>query len=318
MMTWCAPQQSFLYFAPGVQMSYLAVPKVASRSVIAAMLAASYRGGGVLPPHSLLSQRLLNRRPVSSARPDIPVFTVVRDPVDRFVSFYANKFVAQRAWTVDGPRRNGFAPALRRLAWLGFDAEMSLDDAVGHLARVPYEDMDPHGQPQWRILTHRSHLIPDFVLRLETIDESWDVVATLSGCDLKLSKNSSAAPRASIPEISDEGVRALESYYAGDYTLLDYPTRSGSVDECDGSVTPNPLLLALRRELDRRQAAMRALASSVRLENANEHFDLVGKAWERFIAEDRWGAVSPSLGRRACYEMGRIVRSQVLCRGQVS
>lgn len=299
------PQQSFLYFAPGVHVAYLAVPKVATRSVLAAMLSASYQARAIAP-HSGSGQSLLNRRSAVSHHPDIPVFTIVREPVDRFISFYANKFVAQRAWDVKGKRTRGFAPALRRLGWLGFDAEMSLDEAALHLMTVPHEDMDPHGQPQWRILTEDSSLIPDYVVQLESIERDWGVVATLSGCGLQLSGNTSSAPRAALPTPSSDTISLLERYYCGDYHLLGYG--AGERHWRAEPVDARSLGLAeLGAEVRRRNERARQMANKIEA-GQTTHFDHVAEAWESFGTTGRWGSISTSHAERVCHELGRVMR----------
>jgi len=135
-------QHSFVKFVDNVDLVYLSVPKVASSSISHAMLMQSKFSTSEIGEHSELGKALTNRRPIDLRYPKLPVFTFVRHPVDKFVSYFNNKFIQAR--------KSGFE--LIHLKQLGFDPFMSIDEVVEHMITIPVEDMEHHGQPQFRIL----------------------------------------------------------------------------------------------------------------------------------------------------------------------
>lgn len=101
-------------------------------------------------------------------------FGLVRNPLDRLASCYTNK-IGER----DGSRQlfkeyertiYPFIPSEQ------FDPSMSFDEFVEAVCRIPDKFADRHFRSQHCFLHHRGRLAVDFVGRLETIDEDWQVV----------------------------------------------------------------------------------------------------------------------------------------------
>ena len=251
-------QHSFVKFVPGIHAVYLSVPKVASSSISFAMLQHAYAGGNDIQEHSELGKALTNRRPVTLPYPQLPVFTFVRHPIDKFLSYYRNKFEAAR--------HNGFE--LVHLPKLGFDPDMSLDDVVAHMWTIDVDKMEHHAQPQWRIVTENRQLIPDWVEKVENIDETWSVIADLSGCQLSLSqqRNQSRAsnPRNYLDFMSELTLARLVEYYRIDFTLFDYsvPRCAPNAESCPpcAGLLSDAEIIGLKQEIRQRtkQTAERA------------------------------------------------------------
>lgn len=208
-------QHSFVKFVPGIDVVYLSVPKVASSTISYALLQHASGSEEEIFEHSELGKALTNRRPVSLPYPQLPVFTFVRHPIDKFVSYYKNKFIDARA--------TGFE--LVHLPKLGFDPHMSLDEVVAHMLTIPVEDMEHHAQPQTRIIYYKGRLLADFIGQMEQIEQQWQVISKLSGCDLQLAmqrNQTCTLPTNYTEQMSAQTLANLCAYYAQDFILFDY------------------------------------------------------------------------------------------------
>jgi hypothetical protein len=132
---------SFIKFVPGVYVIYLPVPKVASSSISYAMLNRQPTASPDMSEHSPEGKALTHWRPIESPHPGLPIFTLTRHPIDKFLSYYKDKFVRARG--------RGFE--LDHLRRLKFDPDMSLEEVVKHMMTIPVEKMEHLAQPQHRI-----------------------------------------------------------------------------------------------------------------------------------------------------------------------
>lgn len=206
-------EHSFVKFVQGVYVLYLSVPKVASSSISHSLLMkvpSVHRG---VWEHSITGKALTNRRSVALPYPQLPVFTFVRNPLDKFTSYYRDKFI--------GARKDGFE--LANLTRLGFDPFMSMDEMVAHMMTIPVIEMEHHAQPQYRILIKHDKLLADFIGHFEKIDELWPLVAQMSLVDLQLGQRRNDTSEKPVDAISDQSLAALCRYYAIDYELFNYP-----------------------------------------------------------------------------------------------
>lgn len=167
---------SFIKFVPGVYVIYLSVPKVASSSISYAMLNTQPTAQLEMSEHSPEGKALTNWRPANSPHPELPIFTFTRHPIEKFVSYYKDKFVRARG--------QGFE--LDHLKKLKFDPGMSLEEVVRHMMTIPVEKMEHHAQPQHRILIKNGRLIPDFVGKVEDMLSEWPLISEVALCNFSI------------------------------------------------------------------------------------------------------------------------------------
>lgn len=206
---------SFIKFVPGVYVIYLSVPKVASSSISYEMLMRQPTAYEGMDEHSKEGKALTNWRPAMAPHPNLPIFTFTRDPINKFLSYYRNKFV--------NARKTGFE--LDHLRRLNFDPEMTLEEVVKHMVSIPVEKMEHHAQPQYRIILDENHnLIPDFVGKVESIDIDWEYIQALSLSDFSISnvKNTTLHKKNDNEQLSESVISALARYYSHDFYLFDY------------------------------------------------------------------------------------------------
>lgn len=206
-------EHSFVKFVPGVYVVYLSVPKVASSSISHSLLMEVPSVHKNIWEHSDTGKALTNRRAVTLPYPRLPIFTFVRNPIDKFTSYYRDKFV--------GGRKDGFE--LSYLTYLGFDPFMNMDEMVSHMMTIPVIEMEHHAQPQYRILIKHGQLLPDFIGHFERMDESWAQIAQMSLVDLQLGQRRNNTSEKTVEPISAQSMSALCQYYSIDFALFNYP-----------------------------------------------------------------------------------------------
>lgn len=204
---------SFIKFVPGIYVIYLSVPKVASSSISYAMLNTQPTAQAGMSEHSPEGKALTNWRPAESPHPALPVFTFTRHPIEKFVSYYKDKFVRARG--------QGFE--LDHLKALKFDPDMSLEEVVRHMMTIPVEKMEHHAQPQHRILIKNGRLIPDFVARVEDMASEWPLISEVSLCNFSIDQKKNTTAGQSQPlDLGKPVVSALARYYTHDFELFGY------------------------------------------------------------------------------------------------
>ncbi len=163
---------------------YISIPKVACTSIKLAI--EGTRGQltsteeGVMSVHKKLTSKCthsLNRRTA-----DYYIFAFVRNPFDRLVSCYEDK-VRKPA------QHNGhyfFSSAynrvfLKQLLGAEFHPNMSFDEFVRLVARVPDIIADGHFKSQYSSLYRNGKRIPHFIGRFEHLNEDWKSIADKFG-----------------------------------------------------------------------------------------------------------------------------------------
>ncbi|MEO0438044.1 MAG: sulfotransferase family 2 domain-containing protein [Pseudomonadota bacterium] len=207
---------SFVKFVPGIYVIYLSVPKVASSSISHALLSACPTARADTNEHSMEGKSLTHWRPAYSPRPKLPVFSFTRHPIEKFVSYYKNKFLRAPEGKFE----------LHRLTELGFSPQMSIEEVVAHMMDIPVSRMEHHAQPQHRILAPKGKLLANFVQPVEKIAEFWPAVQTVSLADFKIGISRNTTERNSV-DLSEATLAALVSYYQTDFDLFGYQTPSG-------------------------------------------------------------------------------------------
>ncbi|MEL7043679.1 MAG: sulfotransferase family 2 domain-containing protein [Pseudomonadota bacterium] len=292
-------------FVPGVYLVYLSVPKVASSSISHALLAASPTAPDDVSEHSPVGKALTHWRPVYAPRPDLPVFTYVRNPIDKFLSYYRDKFL--------GAREQGFE--LPHLEQLGFSPSMDIDDVVEHMLRVPVDKMEHHAQPQHRIVAPQSTYVAEFTGQVEGMDESWQYVQALSLCEFSVARARNTTDRESSPnELREQTMSKLVAYYDTDFDVFGYdrpaPAHRETLERLRGRSQPDQREAAKLRD-QRLRANEAFIAQAERLEDPNYRADCLAEAkakFNEFMLFCNYRTSRP--GRRAMLSMLRHPKSR--------
>jgi len=194
---------------PELGLCFVPTPKVANRSIKAAVAAAAwpgYRGD----PH-LAGWRY---RPVSSLkRTGLYSFGFVRNPLDRLYSCYAQKIVFY------GRMRN--MPLEFWRYGDTFHPDMTFARFVEAVVEIPDRIADRHFRSQHTFLYHRGAPTVDFIGRFEHLEQDWAAIRRRFDLPPLEHHNRSPHPlysKAYTPELA----RAAAERYARDITLFGY------------------------------------------------------------------------------------------------
>ena len=191
---------------------WIANPKVASRSMIAALRAAD-------PAAELVRERtldeILERRPETR---DYFTFAFVRHPCTRTHAFHADKH-ARAAWS-RRDRRWFIEP------YHGVRLGMSFPEFCHWLNTPCGSDAfaDRHWLSQHRQMRTAEGRLPDFIGRWENLDADWRAVGQRLGMPTStLPRMNASKPGASAePHLDPDTLTALRQRYATDFTLGGY------------------------------------------------------------------------------------------------
>jgi hypothetical protein len=103
---------------------------------------------------------LLTAAHLTQRNPDTYVFSFTRNPYSRIASCYYSKIINRHK-----------VPILFRFQ--GFRKDMSFTKFVEKVASIDDGIIDIHLRSQTQILSHQGRILPDFIGRVETIDEDW-------------------------------------------------------------------------------------------------------------------------------------------------
>ncbi|MEM7456660.1 MAG: sulfotransferase family 2 domain-containing protein [Planctomycetota bacterium] len=138
------------------------------------------------------------------------VFTIVRDPIRRFLSFYSDKILSGSL---------NVNKIVRDTASRGYSANMCLDDAI-EVAVSERFVADPHVVPQSRQIDS-AEIEFDFIGRFETFNESLQIVARKN--DVQIEPLHLNRKLFSPVLLNQEQFEALADYYREDQTRFGYP-----------------------------------------------------------------------------------------------
>ena len=145
-------------------------------------------------------------------------FTFVRDPIERVVSCFANKFIRNKVPLPQPMRENGFAK------------DMTFQAFARRIAECGDDELDVHVRPQAAMLCHEGEVVPNFVGKYEDLDKHWRALrrALDDREDLKLPKRlpvknaTKDETKETVYEALDEVRELLRDRYTEDYRLF-YP-----------------------------------------------------------------------------------------------
>lgn len=227
------------------RLAYITVPKAANTAVKAALLSSYVRKQKWRNPHAATMPYVeVTKDELRDRYADYLSFTVVRNPFDRFVSFWADK-IAGHGW-YESLRRRGFAPG------------MGFEESAKVAASISDADTDPHLRSQHERLTDADGtLLPHLVLRFEDLHPEWEGLRSIA--------NQRAGPRLVALEQRRESIHlpseryftpaaidAVTTRYRQDFELLGYPTSL----EGAGSAEPDDALHRLHRSVSGRDGVI--------------------------------------------------------------
>jgi len=157
---------------------YITMPKTANTSIKTSIS----RATGILDQgdeaalaqdpqkiHGILRSKhevTLNIEDISSY-PDYFVFSTVRNPMDRFISFYKDK-VLGGGW--------GEAKTAEILNTYGISLESSNEKNISKICSFSDQLSEIHFRSQYGVLSHHGRYLPHAVFRFEQMDLMWDIL----------------------------------------------------------------------------------------------------------------------------------------------
>lgn len=204
--TWERP---FALLSPTLKLVYVPVPKVANRSIKAALAAAAGQPGAELAAAGWQTIPL----PQLARLEGYLRFTFVRNPLDRLLSCYAQKVVLYA--------RQLQLPLLFWRYGRQFYPEMHFATFVETVATIPDHLADRHFRSQHTFLYDKGELLVDFVGRFEQLAHDWDRLRQQAGLG-ELPHYNPSPHKPYVQMYTPELARLAAARYAQDMKLLGY------------------------------------------------------------------------------------------------
>lgn len=188
-----------IYASLSCRVAYIAIKKAGCTSILHNLLESD---GIVLPDGDYSMYMHPHFRKIKPSQiKGFTVFTVVRNPYTRIVSSWRQKLQTGYAWALDEE-----AKMLQK--------DASLWEWVKFCTSKPPENTNGHWRPQSYVLTHKS-LVPDMILKLESLDRTWESLSKGYGLPSLRHLNSSGHD---LPKsFSQSSMYCIQSYYAEDF-----------------------------------------------------------------------------------------------------
>jgi len=167
------------------------------------------------------SKKIVDLSRLRTLYPGCKVFSFVRNPWARLVSGYNQK--------MSQPELSGERPAKRlREIDRRFRPGMGFEEFAKLVCVLPDDRTEKHFRSQSYFLKHEGQLIPDFVGRLEQIEQDWPVLQEVMGVQLQLRHANKAGDADYRSYYSDTGIRDLvANRYAEDISTFGYEFDDG-------------------------------------------------------------------------------------------
>lgn len=224
---------------------YVAIPKVANSAVKSVLLQSYVKDRYWADPHGKhIGYDEASPEEIQREYPDYLTFTVVRNPFDRFVSFWADKIVGA-GW-------------YERLKNDGFSIGSSFEDTALAAASTRDARTDAHIRSQHlRLQGPEGSLIPDLVLRFEHLAHDWEMLRSIVSHRTKKPLKP-LEPRRATPHrpwheyYTKKAERAVTKRYRRDFEMLGYPktvAAQEATSAMSGTVDPYELLAAINKDM---------------------------------------------------------------------
>lgn len=148
--------------------------------------------------------------------PNSFVFSFVRNPWARLVSGYRSKLCHHNAVN---------KAVFKKLVKLDsrFQLHMPFDEFAELICGLPDRKVEKHFRSQSYFLKHKGQLIPDFIGRLENMQEDWNEVQSITNTNLTLQhKNRSGSPNHKEYYANPRIREMVADRYAEDISSFDY------------------------------------------------------------------------------------------------
>ena len=160
-----------------------------------------------------------NYEPLSTLfkKPTSLIFTVVRNPWSRIMSCYRDKFLYK------------FHEPFREY---GMRPDYSFSDFVEHISRIPDRDAEIHFRSQRTQIFFEGSLVPNLILRTETLSEDWRLVQSYfegkHGISLRnLGRFAAREGSTKSFTVSQNDIDIISKRYEGDVKLFGYSLPEG-------------------------------------------------------------------------------------------
>jgi len=200
----------------GKGLTFMLIPKVANTSIKVAMLNAIGINAKWPGLNGFMANAHANRHIFYTAdkaqlsNSDDLKIAFVRNPYDRIMSCYRNKVVQTHH---------------RAFEKYGIWQNISFDQFIRSIERIPDERADQHFRSQYYELYHNDDLVPDFVGRFENLGDDWKKVQHLvdDQCGISLPDLPHTNRSRPIPIEMAESVRdMIARRYANDFEAFGY------------------------------------------------------------------------------------------------
>ena len=212
------------YILEAANAVYISIPKVACTSIKIATMGSNVpidSKNNYMDIHSLAER--YHTFSLTSAQKKYYTFAFVRSPFDRLVSCFEDK--VRRPVQHHG--RYFFDSAyndilLKRFIKVNFSPDMSFDEFIKSVAKIPDFLSDGHFRSQYSMLYSGGHPIPDYIGKFEDLPESWLPVAKQCGFPELDQKNQSERESLSRYFGTVELLKLVRKRYMKDIKLFGY------------------------------------------------------------------------------------------------
>lgn len=212
---------------------YINNPKTACSTIKLALLRREHPEEAVNDDqsvHDLIEP--LTRRKASNIRNNAIIFTFVRNPFERLVSLYLNKFRSMKNIEVEGFYFHNYLNGI-------FSQKMSFREFAMTVCKIPDAVADAHFRSQSATVFHNSRLNIDIIGKLENFQNDWDQLNRLSGSSMKIEHYNRSDKYDYREFYTQELVKQVADRYRDDIKLFGYSNEYHELLEQTASQAPD-------------------------------------------------------------------------------
>jgi|GEM_PF-756548 len=143
------------------------------------------------------------------------VFSFVRNPFERLVSLYLNKFRSVRNLEAEGFYFQNYLNGI-------FTIDMSFSSFINLVCRIPDNISDNHFRSQAGTIFKDPRIKPDFIGKIETFQDDWAQLNKLAGTTMKIERYNSSGEYDYRELYTQELVEQVAERYRDDIELFSY------------------------------------------------------------------------------------------------